>query len=159
TLVNRLFGAPRMIVSDVPGTTRDAVDLRFEHQGRPLVVVDTAGLRKEHAITGSPDFYGQARAERAIRRCDVVLSLVDALQPIGRIEHAIAPLLLASHKPFVIVLTKWDQVEDRKFAEFGEYVRDRMPFLAFAPITCLSAQEDVRVQETLDLVLSLHEEA
>jgi GTP-binding protein len=158
TLVNRIVGAGRMIVSDVPGTTRDSVDLSFEHGGRACVVVDTAGLRKERAITGSPDFYAQARAERAIRRADVVLFLIDALRPIGRLEHTIAQLLLESYKPFVIALTKWDQVEDRKFEEFGAYVRDRLAFLSFAPITCLSAQEDVRVAETLDLALSLHDD-
>jgi GTP-binding protein len=159
TLVNRIVGSERMIVSDVPGTTRDSVDLRFERDGRHCVVVDTAGLRKESAISGSPDFYAQARAERAIRRCDVALFLIDALRPIGRIEHSIAQLLLESAKPFVMVLTKWDQVTDRKFDEFGKYVRDRLDFLSFAPITCISAREDIRVGETLDLALSLYDEA
>jgi GTP-binding protein len=160
TLVNRIFGSERMIVSSVPGTTRDSVDLRFERGGRTCVIVDTAGLRKERAVTGSPDFYAQARAERAIRRCDVALFLIDALHEIGRIEHTIAQLLLEASKPFVIVLTKWDLVEGKKsFEEFGAYVRDRLAFLAFAPITCLSAKEDVRVGETLDYVLGLHDEA
>jgi GTP-binding protein len=158
TLVNRVVGSERMIVSDLPGTTRDSVDLRFERNGRAGVVVDTAGLRRENAISGSPDFYAQARAERAIRRCDVALFLIDALRPIGRIEHSIAKLLLESYRPFVIVLTKWDRVGDRKFDEFGKYVRDRLAFLPFAPITCISAQDDVRVGETLDLALSLHDE-
>jgi GTP-binding protein len=160
TLVNNIVGSERMIVSEVPGTTRDAVDLRFEHAGRQCVVVDTAGLRRAHAVTGSPDFYGQARSERAVRRCDVALFLIDAMQEIGRIEHSIAKLLLDSAKPFVIVLTKWDLVEGKKdFAQFGAYVRDRLDFLAFAPITCMAAQEGVRVDETLDLVIGLHDEA
>jgi len=159
TLVNRIVGSERMIVSDVPGTTRDSVDLEFEHGGKRCVVVDTAGVRKEHAITGSPDFYAQARAQRAIRRADVALFLIDSLRKVGRIEHTIASLLLESCKPFVIVLTKWDEVSDAKFAKFAEYVRDRLAFLHFAPITCMSAKEDVRVSETLDLALSLHEEA
>jgi len=159
TLVNRIVGSERMIVSDVPGTTRDSVDLEFEHGGKRCVVVDTAGLRKERAITGSPDFYAQARAQRAIRRADVALFLIDSLRKIGRIEHTIASLLLESCKPFVIVLTKWDEVSDAKFEKFAAYVRDRLAFLHFAPITCMSAKEDVRVSETLDLALSLHEEA
>jgi GTP-binding protein len=160
TLVNRIVGAERMIVSDLPGTTRDAVDLVFEHKGRRCVVVDTAGLRKERAISGSPDFYAQARSDRAIRRADVVLFLIDSLHEIGRIEHTIAQRLLEESKPFVIVLTKWDLVEGKKgFEEFGAYVRDRLAFLSFAPITCLSAKDDVRVGETLDLVLGLHDEA
>ena len=160
TLVNRIVGSDRMIVSDVPGTTRDAVDLKFEHGGKRCIVVDTAGLRRANAIDGSPDFYAQARSERAVRRCDVALFLIDAMQEIGRIEHSIAKLLLDSSKPFVIVLTKWDLVEGKKdFEQFGAYIRDRLDFLAFAPITCISAAQDVRVQETLDLVLGLHEEA
>jgi GTP-binding protein len=160
TLVNRVVGEERMIVSAIPGTTRDSVDLPFERDGKRFVVVDTAGLRKERAITGSPDFYAQARAERAIRRCDVVLFLIDALHEIGRIEHTIGQRLLESSKPFVIVLTKWDLVEKTKrFAEFGAYVRDRLAYLSFAPITCLSAVEGVRVEETLDLVLGLHEQS
>lgn len=160
TLVNRIVGADRMIVSDVPGTTRDAVDLRFEHAGRTCVVVDTAGLRRINSVQGSPDFYAQARSERAIRRCDVALFLIDALQEIGKIEHSLARLLLESGKPFVIVLTKWDLVDGKKdFQQFGAYVRDRLDFLHFAPITCIAAQQDLRVQETLDLVLGLHDEA
>ncbi len=160
TLVNRIVGESRMIVSEVPGTTRDAVDLPFDHKGRRCIVVDTAGLRKERSVSGSPDFYGQARAERAIRRSDVVLFLIDSLHEIGRIEHTIGSRLLESSRPFVIVLTKWDLVEGKKdFETFGAYVRDRLAYLTFAPIICLSAQDDVRVQETLDLVLSLHEEA
>jgi GTP-binding protein len=160
TLVNRILGEERMIVSEVPGTTRDSVDLAFEHAGRRCVLIDTAGLRKEKSISGSPDFYAQARAERAIRRCDVALFLVDAMHEIGRTEHTIAQKLLEASKPFVIVLTKWDLVEGKKrFEEFGAYVRDRLAFLSFAPITCLSAKESVRVDETLDLVLSLHDDA
>ncbi|MBM4014936.1 MAG: ribosome biogenesis GTPase Der [Planctomycetes bacterium] len=160
TLVNRIVGAERMIVSDVPGTTRDAVDLRFDHKGRSCIVVDTAGLRRSGAIQGSPDFYAQARSERAVRRCDVALFLIDAMHEIGRIEHSIAKLLLDSGKPFVIVLTKWDLVDGRKdFGQFGAYIRDRLDFLQFAPITCIAAQQGVRVDETLDLVLGLHDEA
>ncbi len=160
TLVNHILGSERMIVSDVPGTTRDAVDLKFEHGGRRCVVVDTAGLRRANSVDGSPDFYAQARSERAVRRCDVALFLIDAMQEIGRIEHSIAKLLLDSSKPFVIVLTKWDLVEGKKdFEQFGAYVRDRLDFLTFAPITCISATQDLRVKETLDLVIGLHDEA
>ncbi|MSR47944.1 MAG: ribosome biogenesis GTPase Der [Planctomycetes bacterium] len=160
TLVNKIVGDDRMIVSEVPGTTRDAVDLRFDHGGRTCVVVDTAGLRRINSVQGSPDFYAQARSERAIRRSDVALFLIDSFEEIGKIEHQLARLLLDSGKPFVIVLTKWDLVEGKKnFEQFGAYVRDRLDFLQFAPITCIAAQEGVRIKETLDLVIGLHEAA
>ena len=160
TLANHILGEERMIVSAVPGTTRDSVDLRFDHTGRACILVDTAGLRRERAINASPDFYGQARAERAIRRCDAVLFLIDATQPVGRIEESLAQLVQEGSKPFVIVLTKWDLVDGKKtFAEFGDYIRKRLPYLAYAPVICISALNDQRVGEMLDLMLALYDQA
>ena len=159
TLVNQLVGEERMIVSDVPGTTRDAVDLRFVHDDQEYVVVDTAGIRKRKAVSGTADFYGQARAERAIRRCEVVLFLVDAVEPIARIERNIAAAIVEAHRPVIVVLSKWDLVEGKTLADYEEYVQANLPNLGFAPITCLSSHENFHLRETLSLAREMREQS
>lgn len=160
TLINRLVGRERMIVSEVPGTTRDAVDLPFVAAGRSFVGVDTAGMRRRKAISGSPDFYGQARTERAIRRSHVVLLLIDATAPIGRIEQQIADVIVKAHRPVILCISKWDLVEgERTLAEYEEYLRDRLPFLSYAPITCLSSLQGFHVEQTMNLAGELFDQA
>ncbi len=160
TFVNRLFGEQRMIVSDVPGTTRDAVDLPLERDGRQFIAVDTAGMRKKASVSGSPDFYGQARAERAIRRSQVVLFLIDATEPIGRIERVIGQKIIDAHRPAVVVLNKWDLVrEERSLDDFTRYLQDQLPMLLHCPLTCISAKEGFRLDELLNLVVELHGQA
>jgi len=159
SLVNHLVGAARMIVSDLPGTTRDSVDLPFEWQGRRFIAVDTAGMRKSKSVSGTADFYGQARTQRAIRRSDVALLMIDATQPISRVERIIAQCIIDHHRPVLLVISKWDVVGDRTLDDYGEYVRTELPFLDFAPITCVSAKEGFHVGETLELVRELDEQA
>jgi GTP-binding protein len=160
TLVNRLIGSPRMIVSDVPGTTRDAVDLEFELDGQRFVAVDTAGMRKRRSVSGSADFYGQARSERAIRRAHVVIFLIDASEPLGRVERNIGQRIKEACRPYVVALSKWDLVEGgRSLEDYQKYLEQELPMLREGPQICLSAQEGLRVVETLRLAAELHEQA
>lgn len=159
TLVNYLVQQPRMIVSEVPGTTRDAVDVPFELEGRKWVAVDTAGMRKARALQGSPDFYAQLRAERAIRRADVVLLLIDAQSEITRVDNRIADEILTAAKPCAIAITKWDLAETVDPARYQEYVESNLPALSFMPITFLSAKTGFNVAATFKLLLDLHGQA
>ncbi len=160
TLVNRLVGEERVIVSAVEGTTRDAVDVPFSSRGRRFIAIDTAGIRRRKTISDSVEFYGQSRAMRAIRRADVALLLLDATREVGRIDREIAGSIVESAVPVVIVVTKWDLARGHADADAYEtYLRGVMPGLAFAPITLVSALEDVNVDATLALAAELHDQA
>ena len=160
TLVNALVGEGRVIVSEVAGTTRDAVDVPFIRAGRRFVAIDTAGIRKRKTISDSVEFYGQARAERAIRRADVALLLLDATRDVGRIDRQIAGMIVECAVPVIVVVTKWDLArESATPAAYEEYLRGTMPGLSFAPISLISAPEDLNVDTTLALAAELHDQS
>src|SRR5688572_18860661 len=116
TLVNAIAelydpegGNERVIVSEVPGTTRDSVDVRFEKEGKSLVVIDTAGVRKKrHMVTNDIEFYSFHRAQRSIRRADVVLLLIDGIEHVSEPDKKLAQYVVEQFKPVVIVINKWD---------------------------------------------------
>jgi len=160
TLVNTLVGHERVIVSELPGTTRDAVDVPFTFDGRRFVAIDTAGMRKPRTITDSVEFYAQSRAERAIRRASVALLLVDATRDVTRIDRQIAGLVTERSIPVVIVVTKWDLARASALpGDYEPYLRERLPHLAFAPIAFVSSFERTNVEGVLELALSLHDQA
>src|SRR5436190_12421393 len=133
TLVNSIAGfyegdPNRVIVSEIPGTTRDSVDVRFEKDGKALVVIDTAGVRKKrHMVTNDIEFYSFHRAERSIRRADVVLMLIDATLPLSEPDKKLANYISENHKPIVFVVNKWDlaksRLRERQKGDAAEAVR------------------------------------
>jgi GTP-binding protein len=160
TLVNSLVGEDRVIVSDVPGTTRDAVDVPFNVRGRRFVAIDTAGIRKEKTISDSVEFYSQSRAMRALRRADVVLLLLDGTRDIGRIDRQIGGEIAEESVPAIMVVTKWDLVEGRATTgQYEEYLRKQLPGLSWAPIAFISAVTGANLEPTLDLAGQLHDQA
>ncbi|MBW7906203.1 MAG: ribosome biogenesis GTPase Der [Phycisphaerae bacterium] len=159
TLVNALAGEERVIVSEVPGTTRDAVDVRFERDGRVFVAIDTAGVRKKRSM-GDLDFYSYTRALRSIQRADVVLHLIDATVPVSEVDLKLARAILDAHKPLLLGINKWDLVGDRATsAQFGEYLARAMPMLPFAPIVLLTASTGRNVHAAIDVAQSLFNQA
>src|SRR4029077_10697337 len=108
TFINSLAQAERMIVSEVPGTTRDSVDVRFERDGKVYIAIDTAGVRRKGSISSDIEFYSMARAERSVRRADVVLLFHDAQQEGSKVDKQLASYVLDQHKPAVFVVNKWD---------------------------------------------------
>ncbi len=160
TLVNALVGEPRVIVSEVPGTTRDAVDVAFGAAGRSFVAIDTAGIRKERAVADSVEFYSQSRSMRALRRADVVLLLLDATQDIGRIDRQIAGEVQELCTPCVLVVNKWDLAAERAgTGAYEAYLRSTLPGLAFAPIAFVSALRGTNLLPLLQLAGELHDQA
>ncbi len=123
TLVNAIAGLyegdpERVIVSEVPGTTRDSVDVRFEKDGHSLVVIDTAGVRKKrHMMTNDIEFYSFHRAERSIRRADVVMLLIDGTEPVSEPDKKLAQYVASQFKPVVIVVNKWDLARETARAQ------------------------------------------
>ncbi|MBI4616195.1 MAG: ribosome biogenesis GTPase Der [Planctomycetes bacterium] len=161
SLVNAIAGSERVIVSEVPGTTRDSIDVRFERDGRVFVAIDTAGLRREKSLANSIEFYGQARAERSIRRADVVLFLIDAAVPIGLVDKKIAHAIRDAEKPCALVVNKWDLARAKNLATgtYEEYLEKTLPGMGLAPIAFASAKTGKNVQGTLDLAETLFRQA
>lgn len=163
TLVNTLAGEPRVIVSEIPGTTRDAVDVRFEMDGRSVVAIDTAGLRKKRSFQNQIEWYALDRLQRSVDRADVVLLLLDATEKISQVDEQVAMIAQKAFKPVIIVVNKWDLAEGRADAKgrpatpkvFEAYIRDQLRGLSFAPIAFISGQSGRNVRRTIDLAFEL----
>jgi GTP-binding protein len=161
TFVNALLGDDRMIVSEVPGTTRDTVDVRCEHDGESVVVIDTAGIRKERAVQGSVEFYAQRRAEKAMRRADVTVLMLDASVEVGRLDRQIARYAVEQFQPVVIVANKWDlcRAQGVKQRDVRHYLQETLPGLAFAPMLFTEAIRGHNVEKVLALARRLRDQA
>ncbi len=167
TLVNTLAGAPRVIVSEIAGTTRDAVDVRIEHDGRSVIVIDTAGLRRKKSFAGPIEWYAFDRARRSIKRCDVVLLLIDATERLSQVDEQLVDLVQRSFKPVVLVVNKWDLAEGRPGptgktvnpGDYETYLRKELKGLSFAPIAIISAQTGLNLSDTMNLAFELHEQS
>ncbi len=161
TLVNLLCGQERVIVSEVPGTTRDAVDVSFERGGRRYVAIDTAGLRKRTRVQDAIEFFSLARSERAVRRADVVLLMFDLSQSVSQVDKKLAGFVVRNFKPCVLAANKLDLAGGGLAdpARWEAYLRQELPGLFYAPVSFLSAKEGIHVDETLALLGELYEQA
>jgi GTPase len=153
SLVNRLLGAERMIVSPVPGTTRDAVDERLTVDGRSYVLVDTAGIRRRGRVEPGVERYSVMRAMRALDRADVAVLLIDAVDGVTEQDAHIAGYLHDAWRGAVIAVNKWDLVEKdtHTIVEVTERVRAALRFLDYAPIVFISALSGQRATKVLEL--------
>lgn len=159
TFINCLAQSERMIVSEVAGTTRDSVDVRFERDGKTFIAIDTAGVRRKGSIQTDIEFYGMARAERSIRRADVVLLFFDAKLPISKVDKQLAGYILDQHKPAIFVVNKWDLMKPMPTGEFGDYLRKVFPSLDYVPIAFITAKNGRNVHAVLNLAQNLHKQA
>ncbi|OWA37107.1 ribosome biogenesis GTPase Der [Saccharibacillus sp. O16] len=154
SLVNALLGEQRVIVSDVAGTTRDAIDTEFERDGQRYVLIDTAGMRKRGKVYENLEKYSVMRAMRAIERADVVAVVINGEEGIIEQDKHIAGYALEAGKASVFVVNKWDAVEkdDKTMHQFEQKVRDHFLFMTYAPIVFLSALTGQRVNKLLPVV-------
>jgi GTP-binding protein len=160
TFVNALAGSERVIVSEVPGTTRDSIDVRVELEGRHFVAIDTAGLMKKGRHRTDIEYYGYSRALASIQRSDVALFLVDATVPISDVDKKLAHFIVEEFKPCVIVVNKWDLAKGKAGAEeYGDYLAKSMPHMAYAPVAFTTATEGRNIKSTIDLAQSLFNQA
>lgn len=154
TLLNRLVGESRSLVSDAPGTTRDVVDGSFVHKGTRYVVTDSAGIRRKSSVRDSVEFYSVSRAIGTVEDADIVLLLVDVQEGITDQDKKIAALILKRLKPVVLVFNKWDKM--RQIPNADNAVTDRarflFPLLDFAPIVLVSAQDGDGVPNLLSTI-------
>ncbi len=154
--INRLLGQERLVVSEIAGTTRDAIDTPMRYHGRTLVFIDTAGLRKHARIEPGIEYYSSLRTERAIDRADVCIVLVDATeQELNVQDLKIAEKVWSAGKGLVLVVNKWDLVEKETGTSvaFERQIRERAPMLKSVPVLFASALSGQRVHRVLDLVL------
>ncbi|KPK43840.1 MAG: hypothetical protein AMJ65_04670 [Phycisphaerae bacterium SG8_4] len=156
TLVNAMVGSERVIVSEMPGTTRDAVDVRFEKDGKTIVVIDTAGIRKKNKMADSIEFYSYVRVNRSIHRADVVLFMIDAALPLSQVDKKLARFIVEEHKSCILVVNKWDLAKDSAVTEdYEEYLTKVLPGLKYAPLAFTTASESKNVQSVLDLAMEI----
>ena len=160
TFINSVVGSERVIASEVPGTTRDAVDVRFEKDGKNYVIIDTAGVRKTGKMKDDVEYYGYTRAMRSIRRADVVIFMMDATTKISQVDKKLCHMIREEYKPCIIVVNKWDLAKD--FADTDEYAGyfDRvLTGLRYAPIAFTTATDGKNTQSVLDLTAELFKQA
>ena len=160
SLLNRLIGEERSIVSPIPGTTRDAVDTRFVFENIPITLIDTAGIRRRGRIDPGVEKYSVIRSLRAIERCDVALLVIDATSGISAQDAHIAGTILESWKSTVVVVNKWDAIEKDTFTmnEYSDKIRQELNFMSYVPILFISAKTGQRVQQVLPMALKVQEE-
>ena len=151
TFVNTLADAERMIVSEVPGTTRDSVDVRFELDGKAFMAIDTPGFRRRKSVVSSLDFYSTHRAQRSIRRADVVLLFFDASQRISKVDKQLCDYIAQQYKPCIFVVNKWDLViESLSMDRWVQYLRDTFRTMWHVPIAFITGQTGKNMKALLN---------
>ncbi len=156
TLVNAMAGTERVIVSEIPGTTRDAIDVRLQKDGKTILLIDTAGVRKKRKIAGSIEFYSYVRATRSIHRADVVLLLIDAAVSISQVDKKLAKFIADENKSCILIVNKWDLAKDvAATQDYEDYLTKLLPILKSVPIAFTTATEAKNVQSILDLTTEI----
>ncbi len=160
SLLNALLGEERTIVSDVPGTTRDAIDTRLAWGRSEIVLIDTAGIRRRGKVASGPsaERYSTMRALTALSRADVAVLVIDAVEGLTSQDAHVAGYAVEEGKGLVLAVNKWDLVEDktdRTFDQYVEWMRNDAPFLEFAPVVSISAKTHQRIGRVLELAVDI----
>jgi GTPase len=160
SLLNRLTGMERAIVSDIPGTTRDAIDTAIDFDGVPVTLIDTAGIRRRGRVEPGVEKYSVIRAMRAIERADVALLMIDATSGITAQDAHIAGYIVEAWKSTVVLVNKWDAIEKDTYTinAFTDRIRQDLNFMDYVPILFISAKTGQRVDQVLPLALRVQEE-
>ncbi|MFO1019926.1 MAG: ribosome biogenesis GTPase Der [Planctomycetales bacterium] len=161
TFINALAQTERMIVSEVAGTTRDSVDVRFELDGRAFMAIDTPGVRKRKSLANDVEYYGLVRAKRSIRRADVVFMFFDGTERISKVDKQLVEEIMEHHKPCVFVVNKWDLAKSEKMTtgQWAEYIAKMFPTLSYMPVACITAKEDRNTKQLINLAQSIFKQA
>jgi GTPase len=160
SLLNRLIGQERAIVSPIPGTTRDAVDTQLIYEDIPVILIDTAGIRRRGRIEPGVEKYSVLRTMRAIERASVVLLMVDATTGLTAQDAHIAGFIIEAWKSVVVLVNKWDAIPKDSYTmeNFTQHVRQELNFLPYVPVLYISAKTGQRVDQVMPMALRVHEE-
>ncbi|WP_215493131.1 ribosome biogenesis GTPase Der [Fenollaria sporofastidiosus] len=159
SLTNRILGEERVIVTDIAGTTRDAIDSYINIKGQEFMFIDTAGLRKKSRVDSSVEAYSQVRTLSSVDRADVCVFLIDALEGFTEQDSKVVGYAHNQGKAIIICVNKWDIVEkdSKTMKTFSDSLRNNLPFLSYAPILFISALTGKRVDELIDKIMEINE--
>ncbi len=157
-LLNVLIGNKRAIVDDTPGTTRDAVDTLFDFNGKNVLLIDTAGVRRRGRVKAGVERYSVIRTLRAIDRADVVLLVMDATEMATTQDTHIAGYIQQAAKGIVIIVNKWDLIENKDLAEWNKFIKSQFKFASYAPILYTSAKSGQGVEKIMPQVSEVYRE-
>ncbi len=160
SLLNKIVGEERAIVSEIPGTTRDAVDTKMEYNGYPITLIDTAGIRRRGKVTPGVEKYSVVRSMKAIERADVAILVIDATTSITTQDTHIAGYIKDAWKSAVVAVNKWDLIEKDTFTinDYTAHIREELNFMDYVPMIFISALTGKRVDQVLPLALQVQEE-
>lgn len=161
TFINALAQTERMIVSEIPGTTRDSVDVRFELDGKAFVAIDTPGVRKRKSLANDIEYYGLLRAKRSIRRADVVFMFFDAKETISAVDKQLVAEIAANYKPCIFVINKWDLAGEHELTMPGwsKYLIDEFAMMRHVPLAFITAKEERNVKKLINLAQTIAKQA
>jgi GTP-binding protein len=161
TFINSLAKTERMIVSEVPGTTRDMVDVRFELDGKSFIAIDTPGVRKRKSLANDIEYYGLVRAQKSIRRADVVLMFFDATETISRVDLKLVDDIAEQGKPCIFVVNKWDLglEKDMTTEKWGKYLANTLKTLRYVPVALITARDSRNVKQLINLAQTIFKQA
>lgn len=160
SFVNAILGIDKMIVTEIPGTTRDSIDTIFKYYGRNYLLIDTAGLRKRSKVKESVEYFSTLRSISSIQRCDVAIILIDAVEGIGNQDKTIIQEAIRFKKGILLAVNKWDLIEKdtHTIVEYERRIQDEIPYLNYIPMLFISALTKLRVFKAIEIAQSIHEE-
>ena len=164
SLVNKMLGEDRQMVSDIPGTTRDAVDVPVDldcnGESLPITIIDTAGMRRKKQVDTVVEFFSLSRSEAAIKRADIIIFMIDATDPCTAQERRIGHLIVEAQKPCLLLANKWDlaRKEGKTEKEMLERIRQDMPFMAHAPLLLISVVKGFHFSDIANRLLHIREQ-
>ncbi|WP_437202716.1 ribosome biogenesis GTPase Der [Planctomicrobium sp. SH664] len=161
TFINALAQTERMIVSEIAGTTRDSVDVRFEFDGKSFVAIDTPGVRKRTSLANDIEYYGLVRAQKSIRRADVVLMFYDATEHISRVDKQLVDEILERSKACIFVVNKWDLGLEKGMTseKWGEYLSTTFGMLRHVPVAFITAKDSKNIKQLINLAQSIYKQS
>ncbi len=161
SIINKILGNERLIVSDIAGTTRDAVDTELENEHGKFTFIDTAGIRRQSKINDKIEKYSVLRAQMAVERANVCLIMIDAVTGITEQDEKIAGIAHEAGKPSIVVVNKWDLIEkdNRTVNEFNEKIRTALAYMPYAPIVYVSAKTGQRVENLFERIKYVYDQS
>jgi len=161
TFINALVNTERMIVSEVAGTTRDSVDVRFELDEKSFVAIDTPGVRKRKSLAGNVEFYGLTRAKRSIRRANVVLMLFDSLETVSRVDKQLVSEIESHCKACIFVVNKWDLGQEAEMTteKWSDYLIKSFASMRYVPLAFITAQDSRNIKQLINLSQTIYKQS
>jgi GTPase len=161
TFINSLANEERVIVSEVAGTTRDSIDIRFDVDGKTIIAIDTPGVRKKKSLANDIEFYALVRAQRSIRRADVVLMFFDSQETVSRVDKKLVEEILSNYKPCIFVVNKWDKAVEAGMTmqSWSEYILKEFASIRHAPVAFVTAIDNKNVRKLINLAQNLFKQS